>query len=66
VRLAEYEMDEIHFVQVSPDSGVIAYTLTQKGIAHGHEFAGRVHVSALWTHRDGKWLCLFSQETVAR
>ncbi|HTP88228.1 MAG TPA: nuclear transport factor 2 family protein [Bryobacteraceae bacterium] len=66
VHLDEFSMDDIRFVQVSPDSGLIAYTLTEKGSAHGHEFSARVHVSALWTKRGGRWVCLFSQETPAR
>jgi ketosteroid isomerase-like protein len=65
-KLLEYAMDDIKFVPVSPISGVVAYRLTEKGVAHGHEFSGQVHASALWVQRDGTWLCVFSQETPAR
>ena len=65
-KLLEYSMDEIRFVPVSSTSGLVAYKLTEKGVSHGHEFSGEVHASALWVERDGKWVCIFSQETPAR
>jgi len=64
-KLAEYSMDDVKFVPLSPHSGLIAYKLTEKGSSHGHEFSSHVHASALWIERDGKWLCVFSQETPA-
>ncbi|HET8925189.1 MAG TPA: nuclear transport factor 2 family protein [Candidatus Acidoferrum sp.] len=65
-RLTEYTMEDVRFVPVSADSGLIAYKLTEKGTSHGKEFAGQVYVSALWIERQGKWVCLFSQETAAK
>jgi hypothetical protein len=65
-RLTDYSMDDIRFVPVSADSGLIAYKITETGTAHGKEFTARVYVSALWARRQGKWVCLFSQETVAK
>jgi ketosteroid isomerase-like protein len=65
-RLADYSMDDIRFVPVSADSGLIAYKISETGTAHGKDFAAQVYVSALWVRRQGKWVCLFSQETVAR
>jgi len=65
-RLTEYAMDDVRFVPVSRNSGLIAYKITEKGTSHGREFAATVYVSALWAERDGKWVCLFSQETAAR
>ena len=59
-------MENIKFVAAGSNSGVVAYKLTQKGNAHGHEFTSVAYASALWTKRDGKWVCLFSQETPAR
>lgn len=40
--------------------------LTETGTSHGRPFTAKVHVSALWGMRDGKWICLYSQETPAR
>lgn len=64
-RLQEYSMEDVRFVPVSDGSGLIVYKLTEKGTSHGKEFAAEVYVSALWTERAGKWICLFSQETAA-
>lgn len=64
-RLTEYAMDDIRFVSVSANSGLIVYKLAEKGTSHGKEFAGTVYVSALWAERSGHWVCLFSQETAA-
>lgn len=65
-RLVEYFMEDVTFVSLSTDSGLIAYKITEKGVSHGKEFSARVYISAVWTMRQGKWVCLFSQETAAR
>ena len=65
-KLLEYSMEDVKFVPVSKNSGLIAYKLTEKGASHGREFTDQVYVSALWTEREGKWVCLFSQETTAK
>jgi len=65
-RLLDFTMENVKFVPVGANSGIIAYKLTQKGNAPGHEFTSVAYASALWTKRDGKWVCLFSQETPAR
>lgn len=66
LKLLEYAMADIKFVAVSPQSGVIAYKLTQKGRENGKDFADTVYVSALWVKRNGKWVCLFTQESPAQ
>jgi ketosteroid isomerase-like protein len=65
-RLHDYTMDDVRFVEVSADSGLIVYTLTESGSSHGKEFSAKVYVSSLWLKRGGKWVCAFSQETTAR
>jgi ketosteroid isomerase-like protein len=65
-RLAEYAMDDVKFVPLSPTSGLIVYTITEKGVSHGRQFAARAYISSIWTKRGGKWVCQFSQETAAR
>ena len=65
-RLTEYTMDDVRFVPVSADSGLITYKITEKGMSHGKEFSVQVYVSALWAKQQGKWVCLFSQETAAK
>jgi hypothetical protein len=65
-QLTEYTMDDVRFVAISEKAGLISYTITEKGVSHGHEFAAHVYVSSVWAERGGKWVCLFSQETAAR
>jgi len=65
-KLLDYAMEDVKFVPVSKNSGLIAYKLTEKGASHGKEFTAQVYVSALWIEREGKWVCLFSQETAAK
>jgi ketosteroid isomerase-like protein len=66
LRLHEYTMSDIHFVPLSGDSGLIVYNLVESGNSHGKEFTAKVHVSALWAKRGGKWVCVFGQESEAR
>lgn len=65
-RLLEYAMEDVRFVPISAESGLITYRVTEKGMSHGREFAAQVYVSAVWTKHGGKWICLFSQETAAK
>jgi ketosteroid isomerase-like protein len=65
-KLLDYAIDDVHYVSVGPKTGLIVYKLTQKAAAGGQEFTSRAHISALWTERDGKWVCLFSQESAAK
>ena len=65
-RLREYTMAGVKVVPLSADGGLIIYTLSESGTSHGAKFAARVHVSAMWLKRDGRWMCVFSQETPAK
>ena len=65
-KLIDFSMDEIKFIPLSDRAGIVAYKLTEKGSSHGREFNAVVYASAVWTERNGKWLCLFSQETPAK
>jgi len=64
-RLVDFSMQDVKFVSISPASGLISYKATEKGTSHGREFTAVVYVSSVWTLREGKWLCQFSQETAA-
>lgn len=66
VRLTDYSMSNIRFVRVSDSAELVLYQLDESGTIRGQAFAEKVNVSALWAKRDGKWVCLFSQETAAR
>ena len=65
-KLLEYSIEDVRFVPVSKNSGLITYKLTEKGAVNGREFTDQVYISALWTEREGKWVCLFSQETAMK
>ena len=64
--LTDYSMEDIRFVPLSARSGLITYKISEKGVSHGKEFAAQAYVSSIWTEQEGKWVCLFSQETAAR
>jgi hypothetical protein len=64
--LSEYSMDDLKFVPLSKDSGLITYKIHEKGASHGKEFDARAYVSSIWTKKGKNWLCTFSQETGAR
>ena len=53
-KLTEYTMDYIKLVPLSAKSGLIAYTISEKGISHGKEFAARAYVSSLWEQREAR------------
>ena len=65
-RLLDYTMDDIRFVRIADQAGLIVYKLTEHGSSHGREFTVTVYVSTVCAQRAGKWQSLFSQETIAR
>jgi hypothetical protein len=64
--LTDYSMEDVRFVPLSAKSGLIVYKITEKGVSHGKDFAAQAYISSIWAEREGKWTCLFSQETAAR
>jgi hypothetical protein len=65
-RITDYAMEDVRFVSISENSGLISYKITEKGVSHGKEFAAQVYVSSIWAKRGSQWVCLFSQETAAK
>jgi len=65
-RLTDFTMENVRLIPTSADSGIIAYSLTEKGVSHGHEFTVKAYISSLWAKHNGEWYCRFSQETAAR
>jgi ketosteroid isomerase-like protein len=61
--LTDYSMEDVRFVPVAANTGLISYKTTEKGNSHGHDFTAQVYVSSVWTKRGKDWVCLFSQET---
>jgi hypothetical protein len=64
--LTDYSMEDVRFVPLSAESGLISYKIHEKGVSHGHEFAVQAYISSIWAERAGKWVCFFSQETAVR
>jgi ketosteroid isomerase-like protein len=64
--ITDYTMDNVQFLQISPNTGLISYKLTEKGMSHDKSFAAQVYVSSIWAQRGENWVCVFSQETAAR
>lgn len=62
--LTDYTMSAIHFLSLGPQTGLIEYDAAETGTSHGKPFSAKVYVSSIWTERDGRWQCLFSQETL--
>jgi hypothetical protein len=62
----DYSMDDVKVVPLSQNSGLIAYKLTQKVSSHAKEFSTQAFASAIWAERNGKWVCIFTQETPAK
>src|ERR1700690_3291642 len=54
--LSEYSMDDLKFVALSKDSGLITYKIHEKGISHGKEFDAHAYVSSIWTKKGKNWL----------
>jgi ketosteroid isomerase-like protein len=65
-RLTDYSMEDVRFLAISKNTGLISYKITEKGNSHGKEFTAQAYVSSIWAERGSAWVCLFSQETAAR
>jgi len=65
VKLTGYTMSDVRFVPVSPDNGVVSYTLTENGTRQGRSFSAKVYVSSAWVKNGRQFQCVFSQKTLA-
>jgi len=65
MKLKDYTMSDVRFVPVSPDNGVVSYTLTESGTRQGQAFSSKVYVSSAWVRNGRQFQCVFSQKTVA-
>jgi hypothetical protein len=59
-------MEDVRLVPLSSKSGILIYKITENGTSHGKAFSATVYVAATWVERDGKWVCVYSQESAAR
>jgi hypothetical protein len=65
-KLTDFTMEDMKFVALSRNSGLINYKISEIGVSHGKEFTAKAYVSSIWAKRGSHWLCLFSQETAVR
>jgi hypothetical protein len=65
-KLDDYTIEDVGFLALSRKPGSITYTITECGASHGKPFKAKAYVSSIWEERKGQWLCLFSQESLAR
>jgi hypothetical protein len=64
--LDDYTMRDIKLLHPSPKVALLLYTATCKGTGEWAEFCSHAsRISDLWVERDGSWLDLFSQDTIA-
>jgi ketosteroid isomerase-like protein len=63
IKLLGYDINNVKFLPISADAGLITYYIIAKGVSGGKEFHGAVFVSSLWKKRGNDWVCLFNQET---
>jgi hypothetical protein len=64
VTIAEYRVSEVKSVEVSKDVGILTYKFTSRGSRGGEKVpATTVFATSTWAHRDGRWTCVFYQET---
>ena len=65
-KLTDFSIEDVHFVPIAADTGLISYKITESGNSHGHPFSAQAYISSVWTRRGSDWVCLFSQETGVR
>ena len=65
VKLKDYTMSDVRLVPVSPDNGVVSYTLTESGTRQGKAFSAKLLVSSAWVRNGRQFQCVFRQETTA-
>ncbi len=64
--LTDFSIEDVHFIRVAPNTGLISYKITESGNSHGRQFSAQAYISSVWTRRGAEWVCLFSQETGVR
>jgi hypothetical protein len=45
--LTDYSMEDVRFVPLSAESGLISYKIHERGVSHGHEFAAQAYISSI-------------------
>lgn len=65
--ITDYALSNIKVMMIDKDSALITYTATSKGTFKGQAFPETPsYTSSIWTKRNGKWVAVYHQETMAR
>src|SRR5262249_47360939 len=65
LKLTEYDAGPMTIKMLGADGALVTYALKMKGTFKGKELPAHCYASAVWVRRDGKWLELHYQETIA-
>jgi hypothetical protein len=63
LNLSEYSARNLRVHSLGKDVALVTYSLSQKGTFKGKEVPSQNFASAIWVHRNGKWLEAFYQDT---
>jgi hypothetical protein len=65
--LQSYDFDagSVRVRMIDADTGVIAYSVTERLIVGGEPLTLKAHDSSVWVRRDGGWVCVLHTESVA-
>lgn len=64
-KVESWNIAQSQFVWVNPQTVIHIYRWTGKGTFQGQPFPSPTWASTVWTTRDGKWVAIFHQETMA-
>lgn len=65
--ITDYTLSNIKVMMIDKDSALITYTAAAKGTFKGQAFPDTpTYTSSIWTKRNGKWVAVYHQETMAR
>jgi uncharacterized protein (TIGR02246 family) len=65
--ITDYTLSDIKVMMIDKDSALITYTAMAKGTFKGQAVPDAPsYTSSIWTKRNGKWLAVYHQETMAR
>lgn len=65
--ITDYALSNIKVMMIDKDAALITYTAASKGTFKGQAFPDTPSfTSSVWSKRNGKWVAVYHQETMAR
>jgi uncharacterized protein (TIGR02246 family) len=61
-----FDLADIKLRQLSPDSAILSYTLTQDVTCEGKKSPAKAFATSVYVRNGGKWLCANYQETALK